>query len=72
MIQLSEWYYYRGSYCTKGLVINTTEISEVIEIDDPYRNISGSIICMKNGNNYRVKEPLSFILSMIEERRADG
>lgn len=67
MIKLNQWTYYRGGYMTMPMGVRASEISGVCEINDPYRNHSGSIITTKNGQKYEVKEDVNLILSMMEE-----
>ena len=65
MIKLNQWIYDRG-YRTELMGVNHNEISSVCEINDPYRNHSGSVVTTKNGKSYEVKEDVRDILSMWE------
>lgn len=67
MIILSEWYYHSGiGYLTRRLIINSSEISDMHESYDPYHNMDGTVVYMKNGNQYNVKEKINDIMEMIE------
>lgn len=67
MIKLNQWVYDRGRYITMPMGVRASEISGVCEINDPYRNHSGSVITTKNGQKYEVKEDVNLILSMMEK-----
>lgn len=66
MIKLNQWIYDRG-YMTMPMGVRVSEISGVCEINDPYRNHSGSVIITKNGEKYEVKESVNLVLSMMEK-----
>lgn len=66
MIKLNQWIYDRG-YMTMPMGVRDSEISAVCEINDPYRNHSGSVISTKNGEKYEVKEDVNLVLSMMEK-----
>ena len=66
MIKLNQWIYDRG-YMTALMGVMVSDISSVCEINDPYKNRSGSIITTKNGKKYEVKEDVRTVLSMMEK-----
>lgn len=74
IMTLNEWYYH-GSTCgyqTKLLFINTDEISSINEVFDPYHNMNGSQIVMKNGTKFNVKEDavtIAKLTQQVAERR---
>ena len=73
-IKLDEWYYHSSmcGYQTKPLIVNIDEISDVQEKYDPNHNIDGSIVNMKNGNHYNVKQPFQKIIKMMENAYKTG
>lgn len=73
-ITLNEWYYHGNGcgYQTKPVAVNTDEISDVNEVRDPYHNTDGSVVNLKNGRHYNVKEDFNKIMGMLAERWEDG
>ena len=76
-IALSQWYYH-GSTCgyqTKPLLVNADEISSISDVFDNYHNMDGSLIIMKNGTSYNVREDvvtISRIMQAAVEGKRDG
>lgn len=68
LIMLNEWYYHNSQcgYQTRPLAINVDEISEIHETNDPYHNIDGCFISLKNGKYYNVKEGFLDVMNRIQ------
>lgn len=67
-LTLSEWYYHSSmcGYQTKTILVNIDEISEIAETHDPYHNMDGSYVAMKNGNHHNVREDIVTITNLME------
>lgn len=66
-IQLHEYYYDSRccGYQTKLTAVNTDEISDFHETVDPYHNIDGVTLSLKNGRTYQVKESYKEIMKAV-------
>lgn len=67
-ITLSQWYYHSSmcGYQTKPVIVNLEEVSEVKEVYDPYHNMDGSLVVMKNGNSINVREDIVTISKRMQ------
>ena len=63
-IELQEYYYRGGGYLTKPLLLNTNEISSIIE-DDGHNYIGGRTVVMNNKKIYLVKDRYEDIVRKI-------